>query len=225
VTKKLQTSDSGAEGPRIPLNRDRVVQAAIELADEQGIGALSMRELARRLGVEAASLYNHVKGKDDILDGMADWAARQIELPAGAADWKEVMRKRAASAREVFARHAWASELVDSPERDSPARWEYVDGVLGVLLDAGFPPVLAGKAFFCIDSYIYGFARQAAGPSMDGAADSARASEQVLGAIPADALPNLSRVLVGFASYTDDDEALFNFGLDLILDGLERMLD
>jgi AcrR family transcriptional regulator len=225
VTKNVRTADSGAGEPRVPLNRDRVVQAAIELADEQGIGSLSMRELARRLGVEAASLYNHVKGKDDLLDGMADWAARQIEFPADGVGWKDAMRRRAASAREVFARHTWASDLVDSPERESPARWEYVDGVLGILLDAGFSPVLAGKAFFCIDSYIYGFARQAAGPSMDGAADSARASEQVLGAIPADALPNLSRVLIGFAAYTDDDEALFNFGLDLILDGLERMLD
>jgi AcrR family transcriptional regulator len=184
-----------------------------------------MRELARRLGVEAASLYNHVRGKDDILDGMADWAARQIDLPAGGVHWKEAMRRRAASARAVFARHSWAAELVDSPERDSPARWEYVDGVLGILLDAGFSPVLAGKAFFTLDSYVYGFARQAVSLSMDDAADPADATGQALAAIPADAFPNLSRVLAGYESYTDDSEALFNFGLDLVLDGLERMLD
>jgi AcrR family transcriptional regulator len=224
MVNKARTTDSGAGEPRLPLSRDRVVQAAIELADERGIGALSMRELARRLGVEAASLYNHVSGKDDILDGMADWAARQIDLPTEGVGWKDAMRRRAASAREVFARHAWASALVDSPERDSPARWEYVDGVLGILLDAGFPPVLAGKAFFCLDSYVYGFARQAVNLSMGGDTDSAEASEQVLAAVPTDVFPHLSRVLVGFATYTDDDEALFNFGLDLILDGLERML-
>lgn len=224
MKKGLTESEPGTAEPRTALSRDRVVQAAVALADEQGIDALTMRELARRLRVEAASLYNHVKGKDDILDGMADWAARQIDLPGEGVEWKTAMRRRAASAREVFARHAWASALVDSPERDSPARWEYVDGVLGILLDAGFPPVLAGKAFFCLDSYVYGFARQAVNLSMGDAADSAEASEQVLAAVPTDVFPNLSRVLVGFATYTDDDDALFNFGLDLILDGLERML-
>lgn len=223
--KEARTADFGGGEPRTPLSRDRVVQAAVELADESGIGALSMRELARRLGVEAASLYNHVKGKDDILDGMADWAARQIDLPTEGVGWKDAMRRRAASAREVFARHGWAVELVDSPERDSPARWEYVDGVLGILLDAGFTPVLAGKAFFCLDSYVYGFARQASGPSMGGDVSSADASEAVRAAIPDDVFPNLARVLVGFETYTDDNEALFNFGLDLILDGLERALD
>jgi hypothetical protein len=103
---------------------------------------------------------------------------------------------------------------------------EYVDGVLGILLGAGFPPVLAGNAFFCLDSYVYGFARQAVNLSMGDDADSAEASEQVLAAIPADLFPNLARVFAEFATQgTGGDDALFNFGLDLILDGLGRMLD
>ncbi len=173
--------------------------AAIDLADAQGIDALTMRELAGSLGVEAASLYNHVSGKDDILDGMADWAAEQIDLPAPGVHWKEAMRTRAESAREVFARHRWAAALMDSVERNSPARWAYTDSVLGTLLDAGFSPALAAKAFFSLDSYVYGFERQAMSLSFGEDIDPAEASEQILEALPPEQYPNLSRVLVEYA--------------------------
>ena len=106
---------AGSE-PRDTVNRERVLRAAMELADEGGIESLTMRELGRRLGVEAASLYNHVAGKDDLLDGMVDLVVAEIDLPPDGVDWKEAMRRRAISARDVFARHPWASGLIDSRE-------------------------------------------------------------------------------------------------------------
>jgi AcrR family transcriptional regulator len=202
-----------------------VVCAAVDIADERGIEALTMRELAGSLGVEAASLYNHVSGKDDILDGMADWAAEQIDLPVSGFHWKEAMRRRAVSARTVFERHRWAAMLMDSVERDSPARWAYTDSVLGILLDAGFSPALAARGFFSIDSYVLGFERQAVNLSLGDGVDPADTGESILRALPPEQYPNLSRVLVEYAmTDADNDDALFGFGLELILDGLERLL-
>ena len=132
----------------------------MDLADERGIESLTMRELGRRLGVEAASLYNHVSGKDDVLDGMVEQVVSQIDLPGEDVDWKEAMRRRAVSARAVFARHRWAAGLIDSRERSGPGSLSYADRVLGTLLRAGFSPRVAGNAFVALDSYIYGYERQ-----------------------------------------------------------------
>ncbi len=132
----------------------------MDLADEEGIDALTMRELGRRLGVEAASLYNHVAGKDDLLDGMADLATAEIDVPREGVSWKEAMRRRAVSARETFARHRWAAALIDSRDRSGPSRLSYVDRVLGVLIQAGFSPTAAANALLVLDSYLYGFERQ-----------------------------------------------------------------
>ena len=150
----------GGDGLRDTLNRDRVVRAAMDLADERGIESLTMRELGRKLGVEAASLYNHVARKNDLLDGMADVVVAEIDLPSGGVHWEEAMRRRAVSAREVFARHPWAAGLIDSREGSGPSRLFYVDQVLSTLLEAGFSPSNAGRAFVALDSYVYGFERQ-----------------------------------------------------------------
>ena len=134
----------------------------MDLADASGIESVTMRELGRRLGVEAASLYNHVAGKDDLLDGMVDLVVAEIDLPSGDVHWKEAMRRRAVSAREVFARHRWGAGLIDSRGRSGPGSLSYADRVLGALLHAGFSPRLAANAFLALDSYIYGFERQRA---------------------------------------------------------------
>ena len=210
---------------RDTLNRERVVRAAMDLADERGIESLTMRELGRRLGVEAASLYNHVAGKDDLLDGMADLVVAEIDLPSYGVDWKEAMRRRAVSAREVFSRHPWAAGLIDSRGPSGPCSLSYVDRVLGTLLQAGFSPGIAANAFLALDSYIYGFERQWSSLSLGAAVDTTEAAEEVLAAIPQGAYPSLARVATDYAAKPYGDAAVFDFGLELILDGLQRLLE
>lgn len=195
----------------------------MDLADERGIESLSMRELGRRLGVEAASLYNHVAGKDDLLDGMVEQVVGQIDLPGEDAGWKDAMRRRAVSARAVFARHRWAAGLIDSRERSGPVSLSYTDRVLGVLLRAGFSPRVAGNAFLVLDSYIYGYERQRTYIGL-GEEDAAEPAREVLAAAQ-EAFPSLVRVAEEYATEPVDDEAAFAFGLHLILDGLERLLE
>jgi len=200
------------------------VDAAIELADEHGIDSLTMRELGRKLGVEAASLYNHVDGKDDLLDAMVDLVVGEIDWPSEGADWKEAMSRRAVSARDVFSRHPWASGLIDSRERLGPARLAYIDRILGALLGAGFSPEAAANAFMVLDSYIYGFERQRSELSLGDDTDTTEMAEAVRAAIPPDTYPSLNQVASEFATRPYDDAAAFRLGLSFILDGLQRQL-
>lgn len=211
--------------PRLPLTRERVLLAALDLADEGGIDALTMRVLGQRLGVEAMSLYNHVDNKDDILDGILDLVVAQIDLPSGDVGWREAMWRRAVSAREVFARHPWASALLDTRESSGPGRMRYYEWVIGTLRRAGFSVELALHAFSAIDSYVYGFGRQQLNMAA-GEGDPREMAEAFLAAIPADEFPYLAELITGHmlqAGY--DEDADFAFGLGLILDGLERSLD
>jgi AcrR family transcriptional regulator len=211
-------------GERPPLTRERVLRAALDLADEGGIDALTMRELGRRLGVEAMSLYNHVENKDDVLDGMLDLVVGEIDLPSGEIGWREAMRRRAVSAREAYARHPWASVLIDTRESSGPARMRYFDWVIGTLRRAGFSVDLALRAFSALDSYIYGFGRQQLNISA-GDGDPREMAEAFLSAIPAGEFPYLREVITEHALTVEYDEAAdFAFGLGLILDGLERAL-
>jgi AcrR family transcriptional regulator len=218
-----QTDDPGT---RLPLSRERVFQAAVELADEQGVEALTMRELGHRLGVEAMSLYNHVANKDDILDGMVDLVVDEIDLPTGV-DWRQAMYRRAVSAREAFARHPWAIQLIDSRETSGHARLRYFDWVLGHLRRAGFSLELAARSFSVLDSYIYGFGRQQAHVAQpeDGATPEEMA-EAFLRAVPAEEYPYLNEMIVEHAMKSGYDESAdFDFGLGIILDGLQRLLE
>lgn len=216
---------TGRNEARDTLNRERVVRAAVDLADESGIESVTMRELGRRLGVEAASLYNHVAGKEDLLDGMADLVVAEIDLPSHGVDWKESMRRRAVSAREVFSRHRWAAGLIDSRGQSGPGGLSYVDRVLGALLQAGFSPRIAANAFLALDSYIYGFERQRSSLSSGDDVDTTEAAQEVLAAIPQGAYPSLACVALDYAANPYDDAAAFDFGLDLILDALQRLLE
>jgi AcrR family transcriptional regulator len=212
--------------PRPPLNRDRVLRAAVQLADERGIAALSMRELGRRVGVEAMSLYNHVASKDDLLDGIVDLVVSEIDLPSGDVDWREAMVRRAASAREAFARHPWASALIDSRESSGPERLHYLEWMIGTLRAAGFSVELALRALSAIDSYVYGFGRQQLNMSSgEGDATPEEMAEAFLAAIPADEFPHLLEVTEHTLRVGYDERADFEFGLSLVLDGLERARD
>jgi AcrR family transcriptional regulator len=211
--------------PREALNRERVLRAAIELADERGIDALTMRELARKLGFEGASLYYHVAGKDDLLDGMTDLVAAEIEVPSEAQDWKEAMRRRASSARDVFSRHPWASAIIDSREHSGPAQLAYADRVLGILLAAGFTPRAAANAFLILDTYIHGFQRQRSTLSLPEGVETFDVAEGLLAELPSDAYPSLLAIAADFAVNPHDEMAVFDYGLTLILDGLQRTIE
>jgi AcrR family transcriptional regulator len=210
-----------ARAGRHPLTRDRILAAALELADADGIGAVTMQGVGRRLGVEAMSLYRHVDNKEAILDGLVDLIVSEVDLPPRTGGWKRAMRTRAISAHRVFGRHAWAIGLVESRTRPGAATLRHHEAVLGVLLDAGFSGVQAARTYTLLDSYIYGFAFQGASLPFDDAEEQARLGEELLGLLPADAYPNVARVATEFLA-AGPDVGAFEFGLDLILDGIER---
>lgn len=210
--------------PRETVNRERVLRTAIALADERGIAVLTMRELAGRLGVEAASLYNHVSGKDDLLVGMADLIIAEIELPSEGTDWRDAMRRRAMSARTLFARHPWAAALIDTRMQVEPSGLAYADRVLSTLIRAGLSPAVAGKAFLVLDSFIYGYERQRSILARDDGGDSTDMAQEVVDSIQPGAFPALAQVAAAYAEEPFDEDAGFAFGLDLLLDGIERLL-
>ena len=208
---------------RAPLSRDQVLRAAVALADEGGIGALSMRKLGEAVGVEAMSLYNHVAGKGDLLDGMVDIVFSEIGLPAGDVGWKAAMRQRAISARETLARHRWAIGLMESRRSPGPATLRHHDAVLGCLRTAGFSIELTAHAYSLLDSYIYGFALQEASLPFDSAEEAPELAQEIAGQLPADAYPHLTELAIEHVlqpGYRYGDE--FEIGLDLILDALGR---
>jgi AcrR family transcriptional regulator len=210
----------------MPLNRERVLRAAVALADESGTGSLSMRKLGDALGVEAMSLYNHVANKGDLLDGMVDFVFSEIDLPAGGADWKTSMRQRAISVRHALARHPWAIGLMESRTSPGPATLRHHDAVIGSLRQGGFSIEMAAHAYSVLDSYIYGFALQEASLPFDTAEETADVAEMIFKQLPPDEYPYLTELTVEHVlqpGYDYGNE--YEFGLDLILDGLERARD
>ena len=209
---------------RAPLNRDRVLRAAITLVDQDGIESLSMRKLGQALGVEAMSLYNHVASKDEILDGIADHVLSEIDLPATNADWEEAIWRCGISAHDTLAAHPWACTLIMSIPRLLPARLRYIDAVLGCLREAGFSPAAAYHGYHALDSHILGFTLWEAGHAVseDNAAD-------VMAYVPRlaqDGYPYLAEhAAQHLAGIGPEEEGEFEFGLRLIVDGLKRMRD
>ena len=213
-----------ATRPRTPLSRERVLLAAVAFADEHGVASLSMRKLGEVLGVEAMSLYNHVANKDQLLDGMVDLVFGEIDLPAGQADWKTAMCDRAQSARTALRRHPWAIGLMSTRTSPGPNTLRHHDAVIGTLRAGGFSVTLAAHAFSALDSYIYGFALQEATlPFGDTEEETVEVAKMMMAQVPADEYPHLTEFTVEHIlkpGYDYGDE--FAFGLDLILDGLER---
>ena len=155
----LTATGSNAER-RARLSRERVLRAAITLADHSGLESLTMRRLGQELGVEAMSLYNHVANKDDILDGIVDLVLGDIEVPPTGTDWKTAMRQRAISAHEVLLAHPWAAMLIMSRFNIGPGMTRYLDATLGRLRDGGFSIEGALDAWHTLDSHLYGFTLQ-----------------------------------------------------------------
>jgi AcrR family transcriptional regulator len=209
---------------RTPLSREGVLRAAVALADQSGIESLTMRKLGQEVGVEAMSLYNHVANKDALLDGMVDLIFSEIELPVAGTDWRSAMRRRAISAREVLSRHRWAIGLMDSRSTPGPATLRHHDAVIGCLRDAGFSVALTAHAFAVLDSYIYGFVLQETSLPFDTPEETAELAQSMMAEFPADAYPHLTELAVEHVlqpGYDFGNE--YEFGLDLILDGLERV--
>jgi len=214
------TDHSGAH--RAPLSRDRVLRAAVALADTSGISALSMRKLGEALGVEAMSLYNHVASKGDLLDGMIDIVFSEIDLPSGDGDWRAAMRRRAISARQVLRRHRWAIGLMESRTSPGPATLRHHDAVLGCLRRGGFSVELTAHAYSLLDSYIYGFALQEASLPFGTGEEAARVAEEISGQFASGQYPYLTEMAMEHvvqSGYDYGDE--FETGLDLILDALQ----
>ena len=204
------------------MSRERVVRAALDLADQQGLDELTMRNLGRALAVEAMSLYNHVAGKDDLLDGMVDIVFGEIDLRCDG-DWKPAMRRRAISAREVLGRHRWAVGLMESRVHPGPASLRHHDSVLRCLREAGFSVSTAAHAYSLLDSYIYGFALQQQSLPFETGEQAAQLAENVMRQFPSADYPYMAEIATEHVmkpgySYARE----FEYGLDLILDGLEK---
>jgi AcrR family transcriptional regulator len=219
-------------GTRIPLSRERVLRAAVKLADEGGIESVTMRRLAEELGAEAMSLYYHVANKDDVLDGIADAVAREInqavdraEVPSGAANWKTAMRRRILAARQVLLRHPWAPGLLETRATTSPAIIRHFDGLVGLMRDGGFSYDLAHHALHALGSRALGFSQEPFDPGDGtGSGDAAPPADM------ASQFPHLAAMLAEIAHDDPastlgwcDDQTEFEFGLDLILNGLDSL--
>jgi AcrR family transcriptional regulator len=214
---------------RAPLSRERILATAVALADERGVEALSMRKLAQELEVVPMALYKHVVNKDELLDGMVDVVVGEIDPPASGTDWKTAIRQRALSARRMLLRHPWASKVIESRTSPTPAVLEYMDAMIGILRAGGFSIDLTHHAMHTMGSRMLGFSQELFDESAD-------AGPQLME-------PEMLREMAGRYPYITelvtaithdpgsvvgpgcDDQFEFEFALDLMLDGLERLRD
>ncbi len=209
---------------RLPLSRERILQGAVALADENGIDALTMRRLADALDVKPMTIYHHIPGKEEIIDGMVDFVFAEISLPPEDLDWSEAIRVRCRSAREVLKRHPWAPPLMESRTTPGPATLRHHDAVLGCLRTGGLSLALTAHAYAILDSYVYGFALEEANLPGGGGAEMVDVAAEISELIPADEYPFLSELTLDHVlrpGYDFGDS--FEVGLDLILDGFSRM--
>ena len=218
----MTTQASNRAPRRLPLSRERVLDAAIKLVDQGGLGSLSMRKLGQELGVEAMALYYHFANKDEVIDGIVDIVFSEIELPTDGVDWKTAMRQRAISMRDVLLRHRWAINLMESRRNAGPANLRHHDAVIGNLRAAGFENAMVARAYSLLDAYIYGFALTKINLPFDASEEVAEVAQGMLQRFPVNEYPNLVAYIAEHLKpgydYGDD----FEYGLDLILDGLEK---
>lgn len=214
--------DSAAAPARTPLTRDRILEAAMGLADRSGIEALTIRRLATELDVKPMTLYHHVDGKEAVLDGMIDLVFTEIALPDQDLPWRDAVRGRCLSARTVLVRHPWSVPLMESRRSPGPATLRHHEAMLAHFLDAGMSLQLTAHAYAVIDSYVYGFAIQEANVPVQGAAGDEDVTRQIAAQFASDEYPHLVRFAAEHVmrpGYRFGDS--FEYGLDLLLDGLD----
>ena len=219
----MVTQPTDTEERRAPLTRGRVLQAAVALADRDGNDALSMRKLGQALGVDAMALYRHVRSKDDLLDGLVEVIVGQIDRPTPGGDWKANLRQQAMAARSVMLHHPWARRVLEERGTGGPACLAYIESVLATLHDGGFSIELAHHALHLLGSRLFGF-------TQDLFEESTPTDPPPDPAAMARAMAGYPRIIELATSVSHegvlgacDDDVEFAFGLDLILDGLERL--
>jgi AcrR family transcriptional regulator len=219
----MTTQATPGADTRSRLSRERVLRTAIDQADALGLEALSMRKLADVLEVAPMALYRHVANRDDLIDGMVDIVFGEVVVPSSGTDWKTAMRRRAISLRDVLSRHRWAIGLMESRRNPGPANLRHHDAVLGSLRAGGFDIVGAAHAYSLLDSYIYGFALTKMNLPFETSDEIGDVAQEMLEPFPLNAYPNLLEILTEHVmkpGYDYGDE--FEYGLDAILDSLER---
>ena len=213
--------------PREPLTKERILGTAVALADEEGVDSLSMRRIAQELGVVPMALYKHVANKDELLDGMIDVVVGEIDPPLEGPDWRTTMRERILSARRALLRHTWASRVIESRGEPTPTVIGYLDSMMGVFLAGGFSVDLMHHAIHVMGSRLLGFSQELYDDTSSMPEEEAAQMWTQL----ADAYPNIAKLIpVAIATHDGpvvgggcDDQFEFEFALDLILDGLERL--
>jgi AcrR family transcriptional regulator len=216
--------------PRAPLSRERILRTAVGLADQGGVESLSMRRIAQELGVVPMALYKHVANKEEMLDGMVDIVMGEIthvvsEVEMLSGDWKTALRQRVLSAREILLRHPWAPGVMESRKNVTSSMFGYFDSLIGLLREAGFSLELTHHALHALGSRALGFTQELYDDSEE--LDSA-ALEMFIGQM-AGVYPNIAEMVEQASHDADttlgwcDDQFEFEFALDLMLDGLERL--
>lgn len=219
--------------PRVRLNRERVLQAAVGLADEIGIEALSMRRLAEELGVVPMALYKHVANKEQLLDGMVEVIVAEIDPPRPGASWKSAVRLRILSARRVLLRHPWARQVLESRTEHTPIVLDYLESTIGMFLAGGFSVDLTHHVMHALGSRMWGFTQELFDqPAAPGSTVPVEVPPETIATqrrMMAERYPNIAQISAA-AAHDDsvvargcDDKFEFEFALDLLLDGFERM--
>jgi AcrR family transcriptional regulator len=219
--------DAGAQ-PRVPLSRERVLGTAVALADEGGVDAVSMRRIAQELGVVPMALYKHVANKDELLDGMIDAVVGEIDPPAAGTDWKTAVRRRVLSARGALLRHPWASRVIESRTEPTPTVLEYMDSMIGMFRAGGFSIDLTHHAMHAMGSRLLGFSQELFDDSVDlDPAATAVMLQRMAGTYPhiTELVAAITHDEASVVGQGCDDQFEFEFALDLMLDGLERLRD
>ncbi len=208
---------------RSTLNRARVLDAAVDLADEIGIEALTIRKLADALGVGAMTIYHHVPSKEEIIDGMVEIVYAEVEKPPADADWRDAIRHRCISARQVLKRHPWAAPLMNTRTSPGPANLSHHDSVIGCLRNGGLSIPMTAHAYAILDGFVYGFTFDENTLPAAGGEGFAEAAKQIAAHFPRDDFPNLAELTFEHVLKPGYDYGVsFEFGLDLIIDGLDR---
>ena len=215
------------EAPRrVPLSRDRVLRAAVALADDTGIESLSMRKLAEELGVVPMALYKHVASKEELLDGMIDVVVGEIDPPVRGTEWKSAVRQRILSARQALLRHPWASRVIESKKNPTPVVLAYMDSMIGIFRAGGFSVNLTHHVMHVIGSRILGFTQELFN-------DSRTVDPEIQAVMMRELGPKFPNVLaIAMAASHEgesvvgqgcDDQFEFEFALDQLLEGFERL--
>ena len=212
----------GAGDGRSRLTRTRVLRAAIDVADASGAEALTIRAIAKHLGVTPMAPYHHVASKEDILGGIVDLVFAEIDLPPVDADWRAALRVRTISARTVLSRHPWATPLMESRPAPGPATLEHHDAVIATLRRAGFSLAMTAHAYSLLDSYLYGFTLTELAMPLDEASAPDLAAA-IMAQLPAGAYPDFTEFMLFYVEHQQDFAHQFEFGLDQILNLIDAL--